>query len=468
MRIKDIPKRLGFILGAQWTRDLTWTVFTITLARHSQDILGQIVLALTYGYLVKTLVDVGLNDYLSASFARGDSRPKELLSEVTWLKFLVFLPVMLLVFLVTQTQGYTQELTLIVLAIAAGLGLDAICDSFFVLCQARGRQDVEMRIRIPSALIGIGFGIMCVLLACPPICIALYKPIESLLCLIFALKSLAHNPLKRFGLKEFYDLTRKMRAGLIFTLMAFCAMFYNKINVIFLKQYGTDALVGGYGVAWETIEGVSTLVSGALLGKVLFPLLTKLYTQDVGEFKKLAARTAKALWGAALPLIFLLYVESDRFLTLVYGANFAVAVPAQQLLTPCIATAFLHNLAAYVMIGMGQHVLLCIFYVCGLLLNIGLCFFLIPLLPLEGAALSLTLTKVAVAIGTIGYFQAKVRPLKLFDWLLLISIALVSFGLYSFLSLYFSREVAEIAGLCPLLGLFWAWRPPAPFEHAKS
>lgn len=66
---------------------------------------------------------------------------------------------------------------------AGGLGLDGVSDSFFAPCQgARGRQDVEMRIRVPSALLGIGFGIVCVLLDAPPIVIALYKPVESLLC----------------------------------------------------------------------------------------------------------------------------------------------------------------------------------------------------------------------------------------------------------------------------------------------
>ena len=58
MQLKSIPKRLGYILGAQWTRDLSWTIFTILLARTSQGMLGQIMLALSYGYLVKTAADV--------------------------------------------------------------------------------------------------------------------------------------------------------------------------------------------------------------------------------------------------------------------------------------------------------------------------------------------------------------------------------------------------------------------------
>ena len=51
MKLKSIPAKLGYIVGAQWTRDLAWTAFTILLARKNPDALGQIVLALTFGYL---------------------------------------------------------------------------------------------------------------------------------------------------------------------------------------------------------------------------------------------------------------------------------------------------------------------------------------------------------------------------------------------------------------------------------
>lgn len=466
MKLKSIPRRLGYILGAQWTRDLAWTAFTILLARRSPDILGQVVLALTFGYLVKTVADVGLNDFLLSTFARREGRPVALLGEVTWLKLVVLILALCFTWLVTGWQNYTPELRLVVMCIAAGLGLDGVSDSFFALCQARGRQDVEMRIRVPSALMGIGFGIACVVLGAPPIVIALYKPMESVLCIIFALLALQRNPLAGVGLDGMKDLARHMKHGLIFTCMAGCAMFYNKINVIFLKQYGGNADVGGYGVAWETVEGLSVLVSSALLGKVIFPLLAKLWQQDKAAFRQLAGQTARSLWAASLPIIFLICVESDRFLPLIYGPNYQSAVTAQRLLTPCLATAFLHNLAAYAMIGMRQHRLLLVFYLTGLVCNLICCFTLIPAMPLEGAALSLTITKVWVALLTVGYFQWTARPMSAGQWGLMLAACAACVGMWWGIGLVAPRELAELAGVVPLLALFWRWRPPPPFEKA--
>lgn len=468
MKIKDIPRRLGYIVGAQWTRDLAWAAFTILLARKSPEMLGQIVLALTFGYLVKTAADVGLNDFLLSRFATRSARPRALLAEVSWLKLAVLLPALCIVWLVTAWQDYGPALRLVVLFISAGLGLDAVADSFFALCQARGRQDVEMRIRIPAALTGLGFGIAAVLLDAPVVVIALFKPVEAILCICFAAVALGGNPLARVGWQGIRDLGTQMRHGLVFTGMAACAMFYNKVNVIFLKKYGGNADVGGYGVAWETVEGLSVLVSSALLGKVIFPLLASLWRENREKFRTLAGQTARSLWAASLPLIFLICVESDRFLPFIYGPDYTEATLAQQLLTPCLATAFLHNLAAYAMIGMHRENLLFFFYLSGVALNLVLCATLIPWQPLAGAALALTITKVWVAILTVSYFQFTARPMTAAQWGLMLLAIAASILLWRGTSLVAPREAAEFLGLLPLLGLFWLWRPPAPFETEKK
>lgn len=464
MTLKSIPRRLAFILGAQWTRDAAWAAFTILLARKSPDTLGQIVLALTYGYLVKTVADIGLNDYLLSTFARREAKPRRLLAEVSWLKLVVLALALGGAWLVTGWQNYNTELRIIILCIAGGLGMDAVADSFFALLQARGRQDVEMRIRIPSALLGLGYGIFAVWMDFSPLAIALFKPAEAIFCIVFIIIALGGNPLAGGGGSRLLELFANMKSGIIFTGMAACAMFYNKVNVIFLKKYGGNAEVGGYGVAWETIEGLSVLVSSALLGKVVFPLLARLWKEDKEQFKTLASQTAKTLCAAALPLIYLIWVESDRFLVFIYGPEYAAATLAQKFLTPCLATAFLHNLAAYAMIGMRRQGLLFIFYLSGVLVNLVCCCFLIPIWPLPGAALSLTITKIWVAILTVSFFQFKARPMSAVQWLTLASAMAFAFCAWHCLKNYMPRELAEGIGLAPLLLLFWFWRPPSLFE----
>ena len=466
-KLKSIPQRLGYVLGAQWTRDVAWTIFTILLARHSPDVLGQIMLALSFGYMVRLAADVGLNDFLLSTFSRRESRPLQLLGEITWLKCALLIIALTATWYITGWQDYDWSLRLTVMAIAAGLGLDALTDSFFALCQARGRQDVEMRIRVPASLVGIGYGIVLVLMGAPPLYIALYKLVESLLLMVIALRVLGRNPLAGLSWHKLCDLARQLKHGLIFTGMMVCAMVYNKLNVFFLKKYGGNAAVGGYSVAWETVEGLSVLVSSSLLAKVIFPVLARLWDENRQAFQQLVGQTARSLWAAALPAIYVLYVESDRILTFIYGPDYITAVAAQRMLTPCLATAFLHNLAAYAMISMRRHHLLLAFYVSGLILNVALCAWLIPLMPLEGAALSLTATKVWVAILTVSFFQWTVRPMNLGQWALLLSTGALAVALWWGLGQWTHRLLAEAAGLAPLLALLWRWRPPPPWEKKE-
>jgi len=118
IRLTGISQRLGYVLCAQWTRDIAWTAFTILLARHSQVIFGQIMLALALGYYVRTAVDAGMNDFLLSSFAKRDSRPLSLLSEILWLKLGLLSVALLAAWVITGVLGYECRLRLIALAIA--------------------------------------------------------------------------------------------------------------------------------------------------------------------------------------------------------------------------------------------------------------------------------------------------------------------------------------------------------------
>jgi len=465
IKLKEMPKRLSYIVGAQWTRDVAWTIFTILLARHSPEFLGQIMLALSYGYIIRMIADAGLNNFLLSIFARKEGRPTVILGEITWIKIILLVIAIISAWIITGLLDYNIELRITIIAISLGLGLDAITNSFFALCQARGRQDVEMKIRVPASLLGIGYGILLVSLNASPLYIGLYKLIESLIIIIFVLKALGRNPLKAISFTRLKNIIIQWKHGIIFTGMSFCAMLYNKINIFFLKKYSDDASVGAYSVAWETIEGLSVLVSSALLAKVIFPVMATYWKDNKSAFYSLAGKTCRSLWAISLPLMYVLYVESDRILPLIYGQNYVAAVEVQKILVPCLATAFLHNLAAYAMIGMKYQRLLLLFYASGLCLNIILCSWLIPLNPLEGAAYALTATKIWVAILTVSFFQYKVKPMSMRQWLLMLLVIAVSAGLWIGLKDYFTREIVEIIGLIPLLWLLWIWRPATPWEN---
>ncbi len=176
-----------------------------------------------------------------------------------------------------------------------------------------------------------------------------------------------------------------------------------------------------------------------------------------------AGQTARTFMGSQPAAYFSLYVlKATDFYHFIYGDGFQDAVTAQQLLTPCLATAFLHNLAAYAMIGMQRQKLLFIFIFLACLSISYAVFTLIPKMPLEGAALSLTITKSLGCNLHSWLFQWHAHPMSARQWALMLAVCACSVILWAFLGKFMPREGAELAGLLPLLALLWYWRPPPP------
>ena len=56
--------------------------------------------------------------------------------------------------------------------------------------------------------------------------------------------------------------------------------------------------------------------------------------------------------AVALVVMFVLFIESDRIIPLLYGPHYLEAVWLQKVLVVTVVFAFLHNLAAFLMISM--------------------------------------------------------------------------------------------------------------------
>ena len=168
---------------------------------------------------------------------------------------------------------------------------------------------------------------------------------------------------------------------------------------------------------------------------------------------RLAQNTARWLLTAALVVIFILFIESDRLIPLIFGPRYHEAVWLQKVLVVTVAFAFLHNLAALLMISMQLQGLLLTFYLAGLAINLLWCALVIPLTPLLGAALAMVVTKGGVAALSVGFCQWRLGLIPPKPSLRLALTALAG-GL-----LYLTMPAA-----CP--GSWWKpwpWLPPWPW-----
>ncbi|KUG29799.1 membrane protein [hydrocarbon metagenome] len=456
------------LAGAQWMRDSLHTLFLILLARDSTSTYGGFMLAFGLGQFILFLGEFGLNQPLVTSLSRRYARTAEILAQYTVIKVILFAAGMAGVVGMAWQQGYDAQLVGLVAIISLGVGLEPLSGTFFVACRVRGRQDQEAVIRAVAAVLGYGWAFATLFAGAGPLWMAFFKLVENAANLAGGLLvTLRGENWSRFdlGRKAMLRIWGTTRNGAPFLIMALAAITYNKSNLFFLQHYGGQEAVARYSVTWELVDGVSVLVCSLLLSNVLFPLFSRLWKTGREEFHRLARLSAQWLLALALPIVFVLTVESDRLIGLIYGPDYAEAIWLQKYLAPTVLVAFLHNLAAYLMLSQGRQRLLLVIYLSGLVLNLALCAALIPSSPLSGAALAILVTKAAVAVATTGYCQKTVglfTPGTLFPILLAAGLGM---ALYLGLGPLVFRELAEAAAVAPMLVLLarlWRRRGETP------
>lgn len=466
---KTILQRFIYLLSAHWAGEVLQVIFTIYLARYSSNSYGQFMLAINTGQLLLFTTEFGLNQHLTTILARKENYPTKTLSQITVLKLFLFIIGWLVMLVFIFSQNYSQELRTIILLIATPIALGGVTSSFFVICRILGRQDVEARTRGYASLLGYSYGITTMFAGLPSTIIACYKSIESLTSLALMVRLFFDRVKKNLLHHRPQEFWSTWKEGFVYTGMAICAIFYNKINIYFLQKYAGSEGVAQYCATWQIVDGISVLVSSLLLGKVLFPIFAKLWIKERKKFDLLARQTASWLIALALPVSYLLYAESDRIILLIYGSSYEPAIVLQKQLVGCIGLAFIHNLASYLMICTHHQRLLFVFYLMGLLVNTIACIVLIPATPLSGAAYSILITKGFMAILTVLFCQ---YTLKIFSWSAAIRvIAVVACSILFYLSLQntVSREFLELFILGPFVyHLFYLYKTRIDYSSMAS
>lgn len=461
-----VLRKFAYLLSAHWVREGLAAIFMISLARRNAATYGEFMLALSVGQIILFAAEIGLNQHLVGLLVSKENERGAILVQVSILKGMLLACGCLCMLLFVHWQGYSHGLKMLVFVLGIGVGMEALASSFFVAFQVEGHQDREGKIKAVGATMGFGYGLSLLFLGAAPLVVAFYKIVETAANLGGALFTSAKRPGLRFRLPRISHIWATGRGGIAFTLMAIAAILYNKANIFFLQRYGGPTLVAQYSATWEIVDGISVLTATLLLKNILFPLFVKLWETDRVEVARLVRSSTEWLLAAALPIMFVLFVESDRLIGLIYGPAYGDAVWMQKCLAPAIAIGFLHNLAAYLMISMKQELLLLSFYLGGLVFNIICCTVLIPANPLMGSVLAIVLTKAVVAIATVSTCQFRFGLISKTALFRLISTAALGGILYLLSRSFLFREASEILALLPVLTLVcYRWRE---FNKSRS
>ncbi|MDD4871423.1 MAG: oligosaccharide flippase family protein [Kiritimatiellae bacterium] len=452
-----VLQRFGALLGAHGFRELLQSIFLIILARRNQGEYGDFMLAFNMGYIILAVTDFGLNQHLIRRLPLKKHDPASLLISFTVIKSILFLCAWLCTMVVTLWQGYPGPLTILIMLISIGLGLEAIASSFFSFMQYHGQQSSEGKIRALASTAGFGYGFAALGLRASCISLGFFKLIEAIVNTALSITVISRTiPFKGLFISR-TEILEIFRSSRTFILIAVTSILYNKLNALFLYRFGGAEALAQYSSTWSIIEGIAALVSNLILGAVLFPVFARLHIEDKEQLSLLAKNAFNWLLLVSIPLTFLLIAESDRIIETIYGAGYSDAAVLQKFLAFAIPIAFLHNLAAYLMLGSGRERSLLIIYSSGLVLSIALCGTLISASPLAGAAFSILAVKAAVAAATIGFCQRRFGFIEVMPFLEIVTAAAAMICIYLLFRTLIPREIAEFLAIIPPLVVTLRW-----------
>ncbi|MEW6516279.1 MAG: flippase [candidate division FCPU426 bacterium] len=235
------------------------------------------------------------------------------------------------------------------------------------------------------------------------------------------------------------------------------SVIYFRVDTVMLGSFRGQDAVGLYNAAYRLLE--LTLILPAYYGGAVFPVISASFGANPQRFQLIYRRSMKYMFVLSLPLALGTVALADRFIDVLYGAQYLASVPVLMVLMWTLVLIAVNSINAPYLIAMGRQRIVTVLVLAGMLFNVLANLWAIPRYGMLGAAW----TTLASEVLTLAIFTGTLwRPLSLTPSLLrhLLRPALAGAAMYGLLMLIHAWELgfqillAGAAYFC----LLWVFR----------
>ncbi|MEK7569270.1 MAG: flippase [Patescibacteria group bacterium] len=351
--------------------------------------------ALGMASLFLVISDLGLNNLITREMAKKSEARFQYLSTAFFIRIaLLIIAIVIILAIVPQISDITTVGILFIVAL--GAAIDSVRDFLVSLHRAMERMEKETFIKISASLLTSILGIM-VLLRAPSIINLAYAYLAgSIIGLLIALYTLR---------REISDLTTHLSVDLVLPILKITwplfifgiigvIMTYTDIAMIGWWKNSLD--VGLYSVAQRLIQFL--LVIPNLIAIAMFPVFSKLLTENPAELRPTLEKTLAWMFLLGLPLFAGGIVLGKEIIVVIFGAAYAPGGPVFQILLLTILLMFPMLIINNYIFVLNQHKKFVSLMVGGALFNILLNFILVKKFGILGAATGTTLSNLVLGI----------------------------------------------------------------------
>lgn len=404
-QIQTLFKNVSWVTISQVITNICAFLWTILIARYlGVSDYGTLSFVISFTVLIGMGTDIGITTFTTRELAQDHSKTKKFINNLIIYKILLSIVLCVFTVLIVYLLGYSNlviQLTLIMFIESSFVTMFNFINGVFQAHETLKTPSVGLIIYSLSLLFMI---FIITILDWGIIAVAIAYAIGYLLGIIYVLDKL----IKEFGSPKFeMDLSFWKEAtvkSLPFGLAVFFYTIYFSIDVIMISWLAGDYATGLYNSAYKVISVFTAFY--VIYQYVIFPLMSKLYTEDTNMLKISFEQSFKYSLLILLPIIIGVYFYSPYIINLIYTSDFALAYVPMQILIWTVVFLFINGVATSLLNSIGKEYDVTKIYIVAAIFNIVVNYILIPKYTYIGASIATVLSEILI-LGLMMYSISK-------------------------------------------------------------
>jgi O-antigen/teichoic acid export membrane protein len=354
--------------------------------------------------------DIGLTPLLTREAVKRPERVSAYISTTFILKIAVIIATVIVTVFAAPLFVKIDAAKALIPIVALILALDSLRNFGFSITRAQNRMEAEAFLNVATDVSVVALGVFVLFTAPTAYNLSLAYAAGLGLGLIYAIFAIGRHFKEAFGAFDRTLVKPILYAGLPFAIMGLLGSFMINIDTVVIGIFRTATDLGLYGVAQRPVQLL--YIFPQLISTSLFPILSKLIRGNETErIKRMLERSIVAVMALALPLTIGGIILAPAIVQLFFGADYAGAVLAFQLLLLTLVTVFPGNIIGNAIFAYDEQKVFIISTLGGALINTGLDLVLIPAYGIAGSAVA-TIFSQFVANGVMWWKMQKINRLS--------------------------------------------------------
>ena len=402
-QIQTLFKNVSWVTASQVITNICAFLWTLLIARYlGVSEFGTLSFVISFTVLIGMGTDIGMTTYTTRELSQDHSKTKKFINNLIIYKILLSIVLCAFTVLIVYLLGYSNlvvELTLIMFIEASFVTMFNFVNGVFQAYETLKTPSIGVILYSLSLLILIfiitilDWGIIAVAIA-------------YTLAYLFGLLYVSYKLIKEFGLPKFEIDLSFWREATIKSLPFGLSLFflYFTIDVVMITWLAGDYATGLYNSAYKVISVFTAFY--VIYQYVIFPLMSKLYTEDTNMLKISFEQSFKYSLLILLPIIVGVYFYSPYIINLIYTSEFALASVPMQILIWTVVFLFINGVATSLLNSIGKEFDVTKIYIIAAIFNIAVNYFLIPKYTYIGASIATVLSEILI-LGLMMYSISK-------------------------------------------------------------